>query len=158
MLFRSHPGVVRGVIALAPHLFREEKTLAAIRAQIADFEHGDLKARLQRHHGAKTAPLFERLVEVWTAAEAETGWGLEPYVGRVRCPVLAIQGEDDEFFSAAQLAALAVLLPGRIEALRIPGCGHYPQHQARAAVLAAASRFIRELLQRPAAGASAPPS
>jgi len=154
----AQPGLVRGVIALAPHLFREEKTLAAIRVQIADFEHGDLEARLQRHHGAKTAPLFERLVEVWTEAEAETGWGLEPYVGRVRCPVLAMQGEDDEFFSAAQLAALAVLLPGRIEALRIPGCGHYPQHQARAAVLAAASRFIRELLQRPAAGASAPAS
>ncbi|MDA8109102.1 MAG: alpha/beta fold hydrolase [Betaproteobacteria bacterium] len=154
----AHPGLVRGVVALAPHLFREEKTVAAIRAQIADFEHGDLRARLERHHGAKTAALFERLVEVWTAPQADAGWGLEPCVSRVRCPVLAIQGEDDEFFSEAQLAALAALLPGRLETLRIPACGHYPQHQARAAVLAAASRFIRALLPGAAAGAAAQPS
>jgi pimeloyl-ACP methyl ester carboxylesterase len=59
--------------------------------------------------------------------------------------VLAIQGEDDEFFSAAQLEALSRLLPGRLETLRIPGCGHYPMHQARNEVLAAAIRFVRRV-------------
>ena len=115
----AFPDKVRGVIALSQHLFREAKTLAAIRRQIADFEQGDLKARLARHHGARTDALFARLVEVWTAESAGSGWGLEPYVSRVRCPVLAVQGEDDEFFSVAQLEALERLLPGRIERLRI---------------------------------------
>jgi lipoate-protein ligase A len=142
----EHPGRVRGVIALSPHLFRERKTLAAIREQIADFEQGDLKARLRRHHGAGTEALFARLVEVWTAEGPGAGWGLEPHVARLRCPVLAIQGEDDEFFSAAQLEALERLLPGRVEKLRIPGSGHYPLHQARNEVLAASIRFIRESL------------
>jgi pimeloyl-ACP methyl ester carboxylesterase len=59
--------------------------------------------------------------------------------------VLALQGEDDEFFSAAQLEALAALLPGRVQALRIPQCGHYPQHQARKPVLAALTAFLRTL-------------
>jgi pimeloyl-ACP methyl ester carboxylesterase len=68
----------------------------------------------------------------------------------VRCPVLALQGEDDEFFSAAQLEALARLLPGRLETLRISGCAHYPLHQARHEVLAAAIRFIRAALAAPA--------
>ncbi|HEX2199478.1 MAG TPA: alpha/beta fold hydrolase [Burkholderiales bacterium] len=135
------PALVRGVIAMSPHLFREGKTLAAIAEQVADFEHGDLKARLRRHHGKNTEPLFQRLVDVWTAEKAQ--WNLEPYVAKVRCPVLAIQGEDDEFFSAVQLAALARLLPGRVETRRIPGCGHYPLHQARNEVLAASIRFIR---------------
>ncbi len=135
------PVRVRGVIAMSPHLFREGKTLAAIAEQIADFEQGDLKARLRRHHGRNTEPLFQRLVDVWTAEKAQ--WNLEPHIAKVRCPVLAIQGEDDEFFSALQLAALARLLPGRLETLRIPGCGHYPLHQARNEVLAAAIRFIR---------------
>ena len=138
----NFPARVRGVIALSPHLFREARTLAAIRGQIADFEHGDLKARLRRHHGARTEALFGRLVEVWTAEPAGAGWGLEEHVARVRCPVLAIQGEDDEFFSAAQLEALGRLLP-RLEVLRIPGAAHYPMHQARNEVLAAAIRFIR---------------
>lgn len=142
----AFPQRVRGVIALSPHLFREPKTLAAIGAQVADFERGDLKARLRRHHGARTETLFARLVEVWTAAGPGTGWGLEEHVARVRCPVLAIQGEDDEFFSVAQLQALAQLLPASMETLRIPGCGHYPLHQARVDVLAASIRFIRAAL------------
>jgi len=141
----NFPERVRGIIALSPHLFREAKTLAAIRDQIADFERGDLKARLRRHHGARTEALFARLVEVWTAEPAGAGWGLEPHVARVRCPVLAIQGEDDEFFSAAQLEALGRLLPGRVQVLRIAGAGHYPMHQARNEVLAAAIGFIRRL-------------
>lgn len=141
----AHPGAVAGIVALAPHLFREAQTLAAIREQIRDFEHGDLEARLRRHHGANTATLFGRLVEVWTGGDAGEGWGLEAYVSRVHCPVLAIQGEDDEFFSGVQLAALAKLLPGKFQALRLPGCGHDPQQQARKPVLCAAVRFVQEL-------------
>ena len=142
----AFPERVRGIIALSPHLFREARTLAAIRDQIADFERGDLKARLRRHHGSRTEALFARLVEVWTAAPAGSGWGLEEHVARVRCPVLAIQGENDEFFSAAQLDALAALLPGRLETLRIAGCAHYPLHQARNETLAASIRFTRAAL------------
>ncbi len=139
----ARPERVRGVIALSPHLFVEQRTLDQIREQIRDFGSGDLRARLRRHHGANTDLLFARLVEVWTAQAPGTRWGLEPHVLQVRCPVLAIQGEDDEFFTSAQLEALAALLPGRLETLRIPGSGHYPIHQARGEVLAAAIRFVR---------------
>ena len=139
----AFPQRIAGVIAMSPHLFREEKTLAQIRAQIRDYEHGDLKARLRRHHGAGTEALFGRLVQVWSAERAPD-WQLAPWVKKVRCPVLAIQGEDDEFFSVAQLDALAALIPGRLETLRIPGAAHYPLHQARNEVLAASIRFIRK--------------
>ena len=71
------------------------------------------------------------------------GWGLEPYVSRLRCPVLAIQGEDDDCSTETQLEALERLLPGRVERLRIPGSRHYPLHQARNEVLAASIRLIR---------------
>lgn len=149
----AHPERVRGVIALSPHLFVEARTLAQIAAQIRDFDAGDLKARLARHHGANTGALFARLVEVWTAQAPGARWGLEPWIARGRCPVLAIQGADDEFFTEAQLAALAELLPGRLETLRIPGSAHYPLHQARNEVLAASIRLIRAAagLSRPSA-------
>jgi lipoate-protein ligase A len=141
----ARPERVRGVVALAPHLFRETRTLRAIDEQIADFRDRDLRARLRRYHGAKTDRLFTRLVETWTGGRPGEGWQLEPYVRKLRCPVLALQGEDDEFFSAAQLEALAALLPGRVQTLRIPHCGHYPQHQARKPVLAAITAFLRAL-------------
>ena len=145
----AHPERVRGVVAISPHLFREPRTLDAILAQISDFRHGDLKARLQRHHGKKAEALFERLVEVWTADDAAAGWGLEPYVARIRCPVLAIQGGNDEFFSEKQLEALRACLPGRIETRRIADCGHYPFMQARGATLAALTQFMRALPEMP---------
>jgi len=151
----AHPERVRGVIALSPHLFVEARTLAQICEQIRDFESGDLKARLRRHHGANTEALFARLVEVWTAQPPGASWGLEPQVARVRCPVLAIQGEDDEFFSRAQLDALSRLLPGQVEALRIPGSRHYPLHQARNEVLAASIRLIRAAMIEAAASHAA---
>lgn len=142
----AHPALVRGVIALSPHLFVEERTLAQIREQIRDFGEGDLKARLRRHHGANTEALFARLVEVWTAMAPGEGWGLEPCMSRVQCPVLAIQGADDEFFTPAQLDALERLLPGRVERLVIAGSRHYPVHQARNEVLAASIRLVRAAL------------
>ncbi len=146
----ANPQRVRGVIALSPHLVVEARTLEQVREQIRDYETGDLKARLRRHHGKNTAALFARLVEVWTALAPGASWGLEPYVARVQCPVLAIQGEDDEFFSRLQLDALARLLPGPLESLRIPGSRHYPVHQARNEVLAASIRLIqRALLGQP---------
>ncbi|HEY5637091.1 MAG TPA: alpha/beta fold hydrolase [Burkholderiales bacterium] len=141
-----HPERVRGLIVLAPHLYREAKTLTEIASQIADFRTGDLRARLRRYHGEKTDLLFERLVEVWTAGEAGSGWGLEPRVAGVQCPVLAIQGEDDEFFTAAQLAHLAALIRPGVEAVRLPGCGHYPHLQARRAVLAAITGYVQARL------------
>jgi lipoate-protein ligase A len=152
----AHPESVRGVVAISPHLFREEKTADAIRAQISDFNHGDLKARLQRHHGRKAETLFARLVEVWTSEEAAVGWGLEPYVARIRCPVLAIQGDNDEFFSEEQLKALRTCMPGRIDTLKIAECGHYPTIQARGATLAAVGEFVRSLLQTSEARVSGP--
>lgn len=153
----TFPERIRGVIALSPHLFREARTLRAIQDQIADFEGGDLKARLARHHGPRTERLFARLVEVWTTRPAGEGWGLEPYVAKLRCPVLAIQGEDDEFFGVGQLEALGRLVP-HLQTLRIPGAGHYPMHQARNEVLAAAIRFIRSLTGASTGPSSSPPS
>lgn len=132
---------VSGVVAIAPHLFREQRTVDGIAAQIRDFEHGDLRARLARYHGSRTDHLFGRLVDAWTGEEARD-WGIKPYVGRVRAPVLAVQGSEDEFFTHAQLETLRALVPARIETCVLEGCGHAPHQQATSAVIAAAAGFI----------------
>jgi lipoate-protein ligase A len=137
----AFPHLVGGVVAIAPHLFREPRTLEGIAAQIADFEHGDLKARLARYHGAKTDQLFGRLVDAWTGKEPRD-WGIERYIKQVRCPVLAIQGSDDEFFTQIQIDALRALVGGPIETCLLKDCGHAPHHQAGKAVVAAAAQFV----------------
>ena len=137
----AFPDRVSGVVAIGPHLYREQRTVEGIAAQIRDFEHGDLKARLARYHGSKTDQLFGRLVDAWTGSEPRD-WGLRPYVERIRCPVLAIQGTSDEFFTHAQLDTLREVIPGRMEMLVLEGCSHAPHQQATSAVIEAIARFI----------------
>lgn len=144
----AHPERVQAVIAESPHLWREEKTLAAIREQIADFEQGDLKARLARYHGARTEALFGRLVEVWTTS-GERGWGIDDYVAAISCPVLAIRGADDEFFSEAQTRRIDELVPGGIECLAIAGCRHAPHREAFKPTIGAMARFVARVIGPP---------
>jgi lipoate-protein ligase A len=138
------PHLVSGVVAIAPHLFREERTVAAIADQIKDFELGDLKPRLARYHGHKTELLFGRLVEAWTGDRPPYG-RIERYIRAIHCPVLLIQGTEDEFFTDAQIDRLRALVPARVEVCWLPGCGHAPHQQAVAAVVTAAARFVARL-------------
>ena len=137
----AYPAMVRGVIAESAHLFCEPKTLGTIRGHIEDFEHGDLKQRLARHHGAKTEMLFRRLVEAWTAA-GDSDWGVGEWLARIRCPVLAIHGDDDEFFTDAQPQAIRAALRGPLRLVRLADCGHVPHHQAREPALRAMRGFV----------------
>jgi pimeloyl-ACP methyl ester carboxylesterase len=143
------PERIAGVVALAPHLFSEPQTLAAIRSQIEAFESGDLKQRLARYHASKTETLFARLVDAWTGGGLRH-WGAEPWLAQIRCPVLAIRGTQDPYFSAAQTAALQAAISGALETLALPDCGHSPHQQARQATLAAATAFVRDIVNGPA--------
>ena len=138
------PELVAGVIAEAAHLFREDKTLTEIRAQVKDFAEGDLRARLGRYHGAKAGPTFNRLAEIWLG-EGARDWGIDDLVARIRCPVLTLCGEDDEYFSSAQNNAIAEAVPGPVETVELPRAAHVPHHQARKAALAAMAEFVKEL-------------
>jgi lipoate---protein ligase len=137
----AFPHLVSGVVAIAPHLFREERTVAAIADQIRQFACGDLKARLARYHGRRTELLFGRLVDAWTGDQAPYG-DIESYVRAIQCPVLAIQGTEDEFFTRAQIDALCALVAASVEACYLPGCGHAPHQQAADIVIGTAARFI----------------
>ncbi len=137
----AYPELVAGVVAEAAHLFREDKTLTEIRAQVKDFAQGDLRARLERYHGAKAGPTFDRLADIWLGDGARD-WGIEDLVARIRCPVLALRGEDDEYFSAAQNKAIAEAVPAPVTCIELPRAAHVPHHQARKATLAAMAEFV----------------
>ncbi len=144
----SMPGRVAGVVALAPHLFSEPQTLGAIQGQIEAFENGDLKQRLARYHGSKTDALFARLVDAWTGAGLRH-WGAEPWLAKIECPVLTISGAEDPYFTNAQAEAIRTAIPGHLNTLALPDCGHSPHQQARQATLAVTTAFVRDLLNSP---------
>jgi pimeloyl-ACP methyl ester carboxylesterase len=130
------------VVTEAAHLFVEDVTLAGIRAAVEAYESGDLRERLVRHHGERTGPMFRGWSDTWLSPEYRE-WNIEDAMPRIRCPILAIQGEDDEYATAAQVNAIAAGAPRRAEVLLLPGCGHTPHHQARERVLREIVRFVR---------------
>jgi pimeloyl-ACP methyl ester carboxylesterase len=62
----------------------------------------------------------------------------------VRCPVLAIQGYDDEYGTMAQLDEIARRVAAPCELLKLERCGHAPFRDQPDETLAALTRFINQ--------------
>lgn len=138
----NFPDRPRALVTEAAHVFVEEITLAGIRAAVEAYESGDLRGRLARHHGERTGPMFRGWSDTWLSPGFRH-WSIEAALPHVRCPILAIQGEDDEYATPAQVQAIAAGAPRRTEVLLLPGCGHTPHQQARDRVLREIVRFVR---------------
>ena len=64
-------------------------------------------------------------------------WSIEDLLPRVDQPVLLIQGRDDEYGTLAQVDRIEAGVTGPCSRLVLDGCGHAPQRDQEAAVLAA---------------------
>ncbi|OGA07905.1 MAG: alpha/beta hydrolase [Betaproteobacteria bacterium RIFCSPHIGHO2_12_FULL_69_13] len=134
---------VRGLALMAPHVFVEEHGLAGIREAKRAFETGDLRERLAKYH-RDVAKTFRGWNDVWLS-DGFRAWNIEEYLPGVRCPVLAIQGEDDAYGTMAQVEAIRRKVSGPCEAVKLPACGHAPHREQPDATLAAVSRFVKAL-------------
>ncbi len=140
----AFPARIVGAVTLAAHVFVEEITLEGIRAAVRRYRTTDLPQRLARHHGDKTGALFHAWCDTWLAADFRA-WNIEDCLPRIRCPLLAVQGEDDPYGSAAQVEAIARGAGGPVATLMLRSCGHSPHLQAPEAVLAATVPFVTGL-------------
>ncbi|WP_265949798.1 alpha/beta fold hydrolase [Dechloromonas sp. A34] len=139
----AFPEVPRGIAVMAPHEFVEEVTLAGIRAARTAWETTDLAKKMARYHHEQTARVFSDWNDTWLSPDFRN-WNIEACLANIRCPVLAIQGEDDEYATMRQIEVIAERVPGAT-LLKLPHCGHSPQRDQEAAVLAALEAFIRQL-------------
>ena len=138
-----HAGVhpARGVAVLAPHVFVEEFGLKSIR-KIS--ETTDLPERLGKYH-RNPHKTFRLWADAWLDP-AFRAWNIEEYLPTIKCPVLAIQGEDDEYGTMAQLDAIERQVGGPCELLKLPDCGHSPHKDQPEKVLQALAGFVKRLL------------
>ncbi len=109
------------------------------------FSNGDLRERLERHHGANTDCAFLGWNGVWLHPDF-TRWNLEEYLPGIRVPMLVIQGEDDEYGTAAQTEAIASQAGGGVEVMMLPDCGHSPHRDQEEFVLEAMTRFVKNIV------------
>jgi len=135
LLYAAHaPHQVRGVVAMAPHLFVEPITLLGLHAAKTAYEQGDsLRKALARHH-ADTDSAFYGWNDAWLRPGFANDWNIEGELGGLACPVLALQGEGDEYGTLEQIRAV-----GRLHAdttvCALADCGHAPQRDQPEAVI-----------------------
>ena len=140
----SRPGRVTAVFTEAAHVMVEDVTLDGLRQLRRRFDSGDLRAGLQRLHGDRADDVFNGWAGVWQQP-AFRAWDVRARLARVACPVLAAQGDGDEYGSPAQLEAIASGVCGPSSTWLIPGCGHTPHRERPADVLDRAAAFVDAL-------------
>jgi pimeloyl-ACP methyl ester carboxylesterase len=85
--------------------------------------------------------MFHRWSEVWLSPGFRS-WTMVDQLPAIHCPVLALQGVDDEYGSPDQIRAITEGVSGPVEGLLLTGCAHVPHFQAPEPALAAMTRFI----------------
>ena len=136
----AFPERVAGVVAVAAHVFVEDVSVASIEAARAAYVATDLRQRLARYH-ANPDSAFHGWNDIWLDP-AFRAWNIEDCLARIRCPVLAVQGEDDEYGTMAQMDAIGRRVP-QARLLRLPACGHSPHRDQPERVIAAVVDFLR---------------
>ena len=136
----AFPEVAAGVVVMAPHEFVEEEALAGIREARQAWLSTDLPKKMARYHFEQAERVFLDWNNCWLSSEF-ADWNILEYLSGIRCPVLAIQGVQDEYGTMRQIEVIAEQLPGT-QLLKLDNCGHSPQRDQQAAVISAVHDFV----------------
>lgn len=134
---------IKALVVMAPHVFVEDISVTSIAEAKTAFDTTDLPQKLARHH-ADAGRTFRGWNDIWLSPDFRS-WNIEAYLPRIDCPMLAIQGFDDEYGTMAQLEAIARQTGGPVRLLRLADCKHSPHRDQPAVVIEALSRFLGRL-------------
>jgi pimeloyl-ACP methyl ester carboxylesterase len=139
------PLALAGAVVLAPHISVEDVTIAGIVAAKRTYATTDLRQRLARYHPDPDA-VFACWHERWLDP-AFRGWSIEALLPAIRCPLLAVQGFEDEYGTMAQLDGIKRYVP-QADLLKLADCGHSPHRDQRQAVIKATAAIVRGAVQK----------
>jgi pimeloyl-ACP methyl ester carboxylesterase len=135
----AFPDALAGAIVLAPHIMVEDVSVRSIELAREAYQSTDLRQRLARYH-ADPDSAFYGWNDAWLSAEFR-GWSIEDELGAIRCPLLALQGVDDEYGTLEQVRGIARRVP-QTELVELADCGHSPHKDQPEAVIEAVKGFL----------------
>lgn len=133
------PGQAAGVVVEAPHVFVEDVCITGIERAREAYEQQGLRERLARYH-ADVDSAFVGWRDAWLAPQF-IHWNIEALLPAIECPVLAMQGEQDEYATLEQIYRIGRLVTGA-KTVAIPNCGHSPHFDQPQALTREAGQFI----------------
>ena len=133
------PDTVAAAIVLAPHILVEQLSVESIAKVRTAYLERDLREKLGRHHDQPDSA-FWGWNDIWLDPMFRH-WTIESEIEPIRCPVLAVQGLDDEYGTLEQIRGIARRLP-QTRLLELPNCGHSPHRDQPEALIAAVRSFV----------------
>jgi pimeloyl-ACP methyl ester carboxylesterase len=103
------PHALAGAALLAPHILVEDLSLTSIAQARQAYADTDLRQRLARHH-ADPDSAFYGWNDVWLRP-AFRHWSIEDEIAAITCPLLAVQGLDDEYGTLEQVRGIRLRVP-----------------------------------------------
>ncbi len=126
-----HPEQVACLVVVAAHIYVEAKMEPGIQGVYQVYEQ-DARFRegLRRAHGEKAEAIFKAWYHGWLD-EANLSWDMRPALQNITCPVLVVQGMEDEHATPQHARDLAAAIPGA-ELWLEPAAKHMlPQEQSQ---------------------------
>ncbi|CAO3425969.1 alpha/beta fold hydrolase [Azospirillum endophyticum] len=132
------PARCRALVTIAAQAFVEDRTLEGIRVAKRDFQDPDQFARLVKYHGDRARWVLDAWTESWLSP-AFADWSLDAALAKIRCPVLALHGDCDEYGSSDHPARIAA---GRGTVRMLPDTGHIPHRECEDELVEAIGGFL----------------
>ena len=136
----QHP--VAACVAMAPHVMVEDVALTSIAGARQAYLQGPLRERLTRYH-ADVDNAFWQWNDVWLS-DAFASFDMRADCARITCPLLLVQGEEDEYGTLAQLEAIEHQAPHARRMVLTP-CGHSPHRDQPEAVTESIRTFLDDV-------------
>ena len=141
----ERPPFLKGIITEAVHVFVDTETIVGIKMADDAWNSGKLRG-LSQYHGDKTETLFKAWSETWLSSWFKH-WNIEYLLPSVEVPLLAIQGDNDQYGSIDQVNAIASACSGYVHFEIVKNCSHIPHLEAQSVVLKLMSDFITQITE-----------
>ena len=142
LLYAAHfPQQVVGLVVMAPHIMVEPISIKSIAKAREAYASTDLRERLARYHDDPDRA-FRRWNDVWLSAPFKD-WSITFELSGIICPLLAMQGIDDEYGTLEQIRGIKRHVP-QTELLELVACGHSPHRDQPERVIEATSTFFKK--------------
>jgi len=118
-----YPTQVSCLVTVAAHIYVEAGMEPAILVIKRDFESDErFRMGMQATHGEKYEAVFHNWFDGWHSSESRS-LDMRLVLGKIRCPSLIVQGEEDEHATSQHARDIAEAIPGS-ELWLVPGAGH----------------------------------
>jgi pimeloyl-ACP methyl ester carboxylesterase len=136
-----YPDNVTAVITESTQAFVEALTVAGISKAAQDFKDPKMLERLRKYHGDKTEWVLSAWIDVWLSKEF-SDWSLGDDLPLVKCPLMALHGDKDEYGSRQFPEMISDLAGGSSEMHLLKNCGHVPHKEHPKVVLGLIEEFL----------------